>query len=109
MKTLELWVADCQSQQIALNPDYNKFSDAYIRVGDSLTLTRYEQTWDNENGDLRSLCFPYTLSPVWQMSDGGFREIVDDSPDWVASFQQGNNVTGPMPMSPYQYDLEALN
>ena len=30
--------------------------------------------------------------PVWEMSDGSWVDIVDDSVDWVTSFEQGDDM-----------------
>ena len=37
-------------------------------------------------------CFPYDINPVWEMSDGSWVDIVDDSVDWVTSFEQGDDM-----------------
>ena len=44
--------------------------------------------------------------PVWEMSDGSWMDIVDDSVDWVTSFEQGNTMLDPsltLPLSMYEY------
>ena len=45
--------------------------------------------------------------PVWEMSDGSWMDIVDDSVDWVTSFEKGStmdeSLTSLLPLSMYEY------
>ena len=47
--------------------------------------------------------------PVWEDGLGGNVDIEDELFDWVVSFEQSNNATATLPMSPYEFDLEQLN
>ena len=47
--------------------------------------------------------------PVWEDGLGGNFDIEDELFDWVVSFEQSNNATATLPMSPYEFDLEQLN
>ena len=81
-----LVIIDCDLQVIE---SVQKFEDIYVKVGDSVIITKSELIDGNID---QFLCLPYDLRPVLHLDDDLYEDVVDDSPDWIESISQSNNV-----------------